>query len=434
MSRRLLLSIGLFVVVLLGCCFFLKEQLHQLDRTECFLTFLNKGNRQGHLYDAVIAYKEQKIPLIRYVDFIDQDSTEKKVIFPMETAGDDLGMYYVIPMMSSFFNVDFQTLYFVFFIGLIVVGFILASWGFHLLFPSTVSFVISTLIYAVLAVYSLYILDVYSIVFLCVSIVPLAIYLSQSKNMYAVLFFLMFSGLILGSANIFRNHSGTGIFIFMTIGIIMLDVKPFKKTAFVAILGTFFTMPYIYINREMSARNQALLEKGFDQRMFEGFNTSHIFWHSVYLGLGYDKQNPYQIQWADDFGYNTARQMIKDQGIKGVPRINPLSMPSKYEELIQEKFWDIFLHDPVFVFKTWGLKLWQVLKIWVWFINIGLILLFFQTWSKQSFLPFIAAILFYLLPGILVYPHHMYILGGLILTGLVLIFLIDQTLNRLNLA
>lgn len=350
----------------------------------------------------------------------------------METAGDDLGMYYFVPILSSVFNIHYKTVYFLFFIGLIACGFILAAIGFHLLFPSNISFWISTLIYATLAFYTLYILDVYSIVFLCVSLIPLALYFSKSKSPYPFVFYLMFIGLVCGTSNLIRNHSGTGIILLISFAILLYDYKPFKKIAFLAILITFFILPYIHINREIDQRNQVLLTKGFNPRMFEGFNTSHIIWHSIYLGLGYDKQNKYNIKWVDQFGYNTAREMIKEKNMKGVPRINPLSMPKEYELLIQEKFFDVLTKDPGFVLKTWAMKFWHVLKIWVWFFNIGLILLFFQTFLRHEVIPVVLGIIFYLLPGALVYPYPMYILGGLLLSAMALIFMINNTLSRFN--
>ncbi len=374
LRNRAFISSVLFLILLLTSILFLKDVFHSLDQPKQYLIFNNPGKRQGHLLYAVNAYNERGISLIRYVEFIDKDSTEKKATFPMETAGDDLGMYYVIPFVSHFLNISSKTAYQVFFITFILLGFILASIGFHLLFQHLLSFVMSQLILFFLAMYTMYILDVYSVVFICVSTVPLLLYFLRSKHVFLGILFLMFSGVLFGWANLFRNHSGTGMAIFVLTSI-LLQPKGFsmiKKIALSALLITFTILPYIFIHREMKQRNQQLLAEGFDARMFEGFNTSHIIWHSIYLGLGYKKDNPYGIKWSDTYGYSTAREIIKAKQLQNIPRINPVSMPAKYEEIIQDTFFEIARKDPSFVLSVWMLKLWHVLKTWVWFFKYGI--------------------------------------------------------------
>lgn len=431
LTSRIFISNALFLLFLLLSIFLFSDFFHSLDRPKNFLTFMNMGNRQGHLYDAVKAYQEHQIPLIRNVEFIDQDHLEKKVIFPMETAGDDLGMYYFIPLLCHYTGVEFQTMYKIFYVSLLILGFFIASLGFHKVFISNISFLMAQLALAVMAFYSLYILDVYSVVFICVSFLPWMIYLYDAKRIFPLLILILLSGLVWGTCNQLRNHTGTGMLVLIILGLLMHPkLKKWQKISFVALWITFFSLPYFFMKYQRDQRDQKMIAKGFDERLFKGFNTSHIFWHSVYLGLGYDANNPYGIKWSDDYGYQTARNMIKEREMKGVPKINPLSMPSEYETLIQEKFMTVFLEDPGFVIKTWSLKFWAVLKQWVWFFNVGLVLLFFSSIPKNHWVPMGLTILFYLIPGVLVYPYAMYILGGLFLGSFATIFLLQKIMNE----
>ncbi len=429
---RFIIAGFIFVVIIILCNVF-PSLLHQLDAPDEFLIFMNKGNRQGHLYDAVEAYKAEKTDLIRYVDFVDQDQSVKKAIFPMETAGDDLGIYYFIPKISVWFNLTSIEAYNVFCYIALFGSYFIAILGFHLLFKKKTPFILASVLYGILTFFCFYVQDVYIFSFVACSFIPMIIWAAKHK-MYAVqITAILVVCFIAGWLNIMRNHAGTGIIIFLLTGIIFAlhKLTTPKKLILIALLASFFIPKWMF-HRIIENRNEQLIQKGFDERMFQGFMFSHIVWHSLYLGLGYEKDNKYGIVWADDYGYQTARQYAKENPQENIPKFNPLSMPKEYEGILKKKYTDIVMHDFSFAFKTYWAKFLSCLKKFLLFFNVGIVLLFFKKRSIKILLPFLFAILFYLLPGVLVWPHYLYIVGALSMGMVCSILLINDQIEAVK--
>ncbi len=387
---------------------------HTFDVYKHKLIFLNEGRRTPHLFDAVNAYNDLQIPLIRYVDFIDSDSVEKKFIFPMETTGDDLGIYLVIPWLSKTFNIHYKQAYLYFFISMVLLGFLIANIGFHLLINENTKYYFSVLMLSILAFFMFYILDVYVFLFLSVCFLPLLIYLFHYKSNQVVVYFsFLMIFIVLGIYNQFRAYASFGVFLFMFFYIIITCFKQssfFKPLLFVFMMLMGLGLPYIFKHQIIQLRNKTLIQRGYDSRLFSGFMYSHIFWHGMYLGLGYDKENKYGIKWSDVYGYNTVRDEIKLKNIQNIPKINALSMPQKYEEIMMRKYIYILKEDPIFILKTYFKKLLDTLSKTFIFFHIGFLGVFYKR-QKEYIFPFIIMMLFYSIPGVLFWPYYAYLTG-----------------------
>ncbi len=434
---RLLFAVTFFVAFIAFAYFITPDFFRLFDSEANFLYFFNKGNRMGHLYDAVRAHQDHGPDLIRYVDFVDANGLQSKIVVPMETTGDDLGMYYFVPKLLDFFPVlSYLQGYYIVFSSIIILGFILAVQGFNLLFVKTKDFVLATLAYSLLSFICFYAMDVYVAAFLACSIIPISLYFFCKKPSLVSTFVFVFFGALLAVCTYFRAHSSTGVVFFLFIAFITVsgEGKGLKllSTIIPFILGV--AMWSLYSSSIINKRNDQLMSDKYDNRLLEGFQSSHIFWHGAYLGLGYQSNNKYRIKWQDQYGYKVANNYAKAHSELNLPRFTPLNMTEEYEDILKGEYMDILKNDIGFIFKTYSLKFLRLLIFIFPFLLLGFVVFKFNMrGSKQLWLPAGLSILFYCLPGVIVWPHAIYVTGAITI-GLLLGILsrVDWKNNKLT--
>jgi len=393
---------------------------HQFDSKTEQLFFFEKGkqgNRITHLEDVQKAYNSYGIEMMRIIESMGANGVKSQFPVPIETAGDDLGIYYIIPKIERTLTLGMENSFVFFFWILILCSFVLINIGISLLTKDTAAYIISTVITIFLCFFCFYMLEVYLFSLLAIAIVPLFIYAFKKKP-YVITISLLIIAILLGFCNISRAHSATGVLIFITLLILFSNKNPFTKGVFILLLLIGGRIPQEYMNQVISTRNTQLNAQGYEKGMLEGYQNSHLFWHTLFLGLGYDKSNIHGIVWKDEYAYHRANLYVKMNPMLNYPRFNHINMPKEYEEIMQTLYVEIIKKDPIFIITTYSKK--AIVTFFKSFLFLPSLLLFIK--RKNSISTFILIglpIIFYGLAGLVAIPHFMFFIGGI---GLSVIF------------
>ena len=413
--------------------------IHQFDLHSESLIFLNRGYKVaelGYAYEGLIKTGQ---PFLGYKD---------TGFLLLEAVGDDLGQYYFVAKLFHLLNlpstpqqISFYQM--IFYSTIILLSFFIGCFGVSLIYKEKNTRIISYIYLFALSFFCLFILSTYSFYFFIISFIPLILYFinkiaHNNKNIYYFLFALI--GLLIGISNKFRIQTGTGILIFIVIYLFLISKKYLAiKNKFIIlfillIFSNFFNLYFSYL---MEKRNNWLIKNNYSHLLKADLVNEHPLWHALYLGLAYDRDekytgpytffvsglfNKYNLWWDDDCGYKKANEIL------GYERYNYNYWDRDYENIIKNEFLKILKNDPFFVIKNIILKTKKVLIYVFLSMNIGLIFLFFNKTEKKLLISFLAVILFYIAPGILVWPDPRYFLGGICMSVFLTIFLINDFL------
>ena len=156
-------------------------------------------------------------------------------------------------------------------------------------------------------------------------------------------------------------------------------------------------MPYGILLKEEKNRDGFLASHLAD---YKPATSSHPFWHSVYIGLGYIP-NKYKIQYLDQSGMAAALAVD--------PKVTLYS--EEYNQILKDKIISILKNDFGFIVKVVMAKMAMVLLYIVVFANVGIFLCGKQRPGLSVLFPFLLSGFFYSIPGLLVMPNQRYILG-----------------------
>jgi len=328
------------------------------------------------------------------LQLIDSDGVQ---FFPSGIS-DDIGLYYFVPKLVRCFGISLDQAIYIFFHGMVFTSLVLALIGFFLLSKSWIFRAISSaglFIFWVLACRGL--TDVYLVqTAIVMAVIPLALYFLK-KNRVTIPFFLFifFSGISIGVSHYIRLHSSVGVLLFLCLGILFfLSAQWKKKVTLLAVLLAGILIPFLHFNSVLKERRQ------FFGDTYETFEPRHVFWHSIYAGLGF-LDNKFGIKWDDS--------VI----VKKVEESHPNAVyPTKaYEEVTKQEVLKFVQNNFSFVRLTLFAKLGVIFYYLLIFANIGLLLSFF--YKKPWILEFMfwSAIAFNSLFGLLVMPFKGYLLG-----------------------
>ncbi|MCI5057866.1 MAG: hypothetical protein MRY83_17265 [Flavobacteriales bacterium] len=405
--------------------------LKNLDQPNLHLRYMNKGYRIAHYTHAVCGLQQGDLPLLQCVDYV-RDGKQLSTYLPMEAAGDDLGAYLIIPYVSKLFDYQVLPAYYATFLSIVCISFFCFSFFFFSELRTRKALLFAHISLLIFTLFSIYILDVYVAGVLSVAITCFAYSNIRSKSRNLIIMAIV-AGLILGICNSIRLHTGTGMLILSSCFLLLVRVQNLKLGARVlAILLLFLTsnVSKFSINSIIDSRNEIMLSKGFDPTMLEKFVDSHIVWHGIYLGLGYEADNPYGIKWLDSHGYSVGKKMAETKGQTSGHNYNPLNMRTDYEQNIKERYFQILKADPWFVIRTYLKKSWSCFWKFLIFFNLGIISLFLVKPKWRKMLPFGLTICFYFLPGIVTYPYIMYFISSCALGIILSSVLFDQMQSR----
>ena len=392
---------------------FILNKKHLFDH----LSFLNTGYRQGEINYCVDGYAKTGQYLLRSYSQNDVDSTKGSTLIldPIENLGDDIGIYFFVPLIKNYFNINrtYQA-YYLLFSTIVILGYFLAITGICLLYKNQTIRILGGIFIGLTAFFSLFIFDVYVWAFLLTSLIPLYIYAIQKthdghkKSFFYLIFFFIFIGVMIGFGNIFRSHSGTGVLIFIFIHLLLQKKQVFKIPFKIILLLVIFSatlLPHQILDSYIKNRNQWLEQH--EIKIEKTTISSHVLWHPLFLGLGFIDNNKHGIEWSDQYGYKVANT------IKPSLNVTSMQMSSEYEEIVKNKFREIIHKDFAFVLKTYLLKSFYVFLFLLPFLFLTIQYAFKNKLPFNLIFPFVAGISFYLLPAILVWPFPMYFLGAI---------------------
>lgn len=206
------------------------------------------------------------------------------------------------------------------------------------------------------------------------------------------------SGVLLGTANILRSHSGTSVALFMVVIVLFhlqLDLK--KKLALILLGTTAMATPFLYMKTLLDRRdaflkdqNPATIEVG----------RWHPFWHSVYIGFGF-LENNYGIRYNDRVAAEKVRSIT--------PEARYLS--KEYEQILRKEVLRLVWAHPFFTIRTLAAKMGVMWLYLIVFANLGLWAAFHRPKPRPVEGAFWVALGFGSLVGLLTVPHPQYVLG-----------------------
>jgi hypothetical protein len=298
---------------------------------------------------------------------------------------------------------------------IILAGFVLGITGIKLLYNNRKLRIISYIYLSFFTFFCFYIYSVHVWAYLLVSIIPLFIWIVKKSVRDKKISFLYISivliGIIIGIGNQFRSQSGTGLFLFILTYLIFMKKDSLKINHKIIVIILLFVSTLLcrtYFNFVLEKRDAWL--KDNHQGVSGTLDIKHPYWHAMYLGLAYIKDNKYGIVCEDWYAFRKAYLIdpTLDFKFKYWAVIS-----SRYEEIIKNLYFDILENDPVFVMKTYFLKSIEILLYILIFFNIGIILLFLVKPGYKKYVPFLLGVAFYSIPGILFLPQLRFILGAL---------------------
>ncbi len=339
--------------------------------------------------------------------------------YPVENLGDDMGIYYFVPLIMHLFHSDTYLAYLYLFCTIVFISYCLSVIGISLLFENTYIKLFAYFYMAVFAFASLFILDNYIFAYFITSLIPLLYWLWKKhsegdiKTIYLILA-LLATGLLAGIANQFRLYSGMGV-ILIVIAFIALqkNTSILRKLIFIGVLLSTLPLCKMYFNHEISQRDKWIEANG--NCLPSSKMSGHITWHNIYLGLGI-VDNKYGILWRDTVAFNKAKQYNP----------NLYNMTPEYISAIKNEYLSIVKNDLLFVLKTFVYKSFYILLFVIIFFNYGFSLIRKVKFNYRIFLPLLLGILFYILPALLTFPLPHYLLGALNILVLSELFLINE--------
>ena len=415
LENKLKIYLKFFLIIVVCVFSFFKLKNHDLLK---HLYFTNVGYRIPVIEDVDEVYSKFKVPFL-FPEKINNELVYQKV----ENVGDDLGIYYYLPLVKNVFG--FKTIlstYHFFFIGITFISFLICVIGLKYLLKSKKAFYISTIYTFLFHFFLLFILDVYVINVLSISLIPLFLYRYQNKkDSFYYYVFLFIVGCLIGFSNLFRAQSGLPLLFFIGIYLMINWKSTGIKTIIFSFLIIFCGMfvEKLHFSELKNDRKEFLLQHPNKYQIKT--NEQHVFWHPLYLGLGF-LENKYGIKWKDNYGYNSVNKVNKKINVSF------RSCGYEYEKEVKKMYTSLLIKDPLFILKSYIYKFIYCFFIVLIAINFLVVRIKKSIFSIKN-IPFAIVLLFSVLPGVIVWPIPMYILSFVFLF-LIWIFLeMDESVN-----
>ena len=414
-SNKLKFYLKLTFIVIFCVFSFFKLKSHDLLK---HLYFKNIGYRIPVIEEVDNVYQKYHIPLL-FTEKIKNEIIFKKV----ENIGDDIGIYYYLPFVKKTFGIEtINSTYLFFFIGITILSFLISVIGLMYLMKSKKTFYLASLFVFLFHFTLLYILDVYVINVFVISFIPLFIYLFKYRKHTVYFFiFLFILGCLIGFSNNFRAQSGLALLLFIITYFILnrkdIGVKKILISLLIVLSGMLLEKTHFNFLKKGRDNFLEIHPNNYQIKT----NDQHIFWHPLYLGLGF-LDNQYGIKWKDNFGYNAVNKVNKKINVSFT------SCGVEYEKEVKKMYISLFFQDPLFIIKSYFYKFIYCLFILILAVNFLFIKIKSSIFSIKN-IPFIIVLLYTVLPGVIVWPIPMYILSFVFLF-LIWIFLeIDESFN-----
>ncbi len=329
-------------------------------------------------------------------------------------AVDDIGIYYFIPKFATFFNLPFDQAVSLFYGGILLCSFFIASAAAWFFLKSRLAKIYAMFCFLVLTILPWKFGDNYTFLS-TTTLVTVPVFLAaydRLKNMRWMGGILFMLGVVLSLGNFLRSHAGTGALIFIFVLVFFhkeWDLK--RKTLFLIILGLGMACPKIYFQHLIKSRNQFLKE---NVAGYTPVPARHPLWHSVYLGLGF-LNNEYVREGIDDYAFQKARS-VKPEVIL---------YSHEYESILRNEVFKIIKSHPYFFMRTIFTKLGVLFMYFLLIANIGFYFAIRLPKPREFDFAYLGGMAAHAAIGLAVTPYHFYVLGFLAFSALFGIHSVD---------
>jgi len=327
---------------------------------------------------------------------------------------DDPGIYVFVPWIARTFDLSVQQAADAFFIAILaaatLAGLIgLWFWSRKPLVRAYGSVAILAMAYAAFRIGDVYLLP-YAVP---VAFVPWLMHVTRDRVLSPRTPWLLATvGLAGGCANAIRGHSATATALFALVLIATCTASSVvRRAAAILVLTTAFALVALSFGQLEQSRDAFLAQQA---RSLAVDRLGHPFWHTAYIGLAY-VDNPFVAEYSDVVAYEAVERLEP-----GVQRLS-----AQYERVLRDEYVRLAKEEPLFFGRSYGAKLLALLRDFVIFLNVGLVMLLLARPPKRVLAAFAVAIPFSALPGLIAIPRRDYLLGYYTLCALFAIVAVD---------
>lgn len=335
-------------------------------------------------------------------------------------ATDDLGNYLFIPQIARTFNLPIEVAADAFYYGWLATSLVVGTLGLMLCLRSWTGRAIALAFTAMLAAKVAPHGDVYLAAPCCIiACLPWAFYLAERANRtWLLVAGALLIGLTIGIANLVRGHAGTGVLIAAVILVGFASRLSFvRRGAFITALFGGLMLTSLYQSHLLRQADAFLAQNspGYSGRD----NSAHPMWHSIYIGLGYLK-NQHGIEYDDSVAAGVVRN------------IDPKAryMSTEYERILRRRVQSLFETDPDFIFRTLFAKIGYAGYLFVRYAHLGLLAACLGAVSRREAVALLCGAGFSVLPGILVMPFSSYLLGFTTFSSMIAVICLGRSAER----
>jgi len=331
---------------------------------------------------------------------------------------DDIGIFYMIPMLSRTLRISLGDASDLFFACIILVAGLLGAVGLMLICRTLLGRFIAVSAIIMLTLLAWKTGDVYSIQSSVVlAFVPWVLFFGRRRSDWISFAFVILTSAALESANLMRSHAGTPLMIFLAwIFMFQWRAKRHVKLLFLLVALLAMLLPVWYSHRLLQTRDTYLQTHGYTS--VAGLHQ-HGFWNVVYLGLGYIN-NDVVPGYRDEFAAAKVRE-IAPETIYASPQ---------YDEYLKREVIHIVVQHPLLVMETLAAKLGVIAGYVLVCANLGLIAAYRYSKGWPTEVAFWSAMAFQALLGIVAVPAANYLLGFIAFAVLYGVISIDVPLEH----
>jgi len=365
-------------------------------------------DRHHALAEVAVGWEKTRVPLVGF------DGQQ----LVAAGCGDDIAMYYVVPMLARAARIALTDAVDLFLAGIVLISAIAGALGLILVCRVPFGRLVSIAAIVLLSLLALRTGDIYVVQSSVVlALVPWILFFGRNRrSRWQLLAFVFFGSAVLATANLFRTHAGTGVLIFMgwLVAFNPQHKRKFKLLlAFAALVG--MLVPVVYFRILLDTRDAYLKKYGHVATAFR----QHVFWHTIYVGLGYIN-NDVVPSYRDEVAQGRVREVA--------PQTIAYSL--EYERYIKLEVMRTVRKHPFLVFETLAAKVGVIVGLVLVCANLGLVAAYRYPKHWPIEVAFWNAIAFQALFGILAIPVLPYLLGLIAFTVLYAVISIDVALQR----
>jgi hypothetical protein len=344
----------------------------------------------------------------RYRDLVNSEAgLEKTHVLGVEldngrvsTTIDDLGLYLIVPWLALKLGLPLNTSYDLFIVLLSAASFISGVSGFLRLTSALWPRLVATTALALVSILAaVRVGDVYvAMGALPVALVPWILVAARRRSLPLFLEVGAIAGAMAATANVVRSQSGTSLLLFLVVAWALGANVPARiRLAGVGAAFLGLGLGWAAFRTVVAKRDALLAAQGVNSLLLR---HGHPFWHSVYVGLGYVR-NDAVPEYRDEVGIAKVCSMDPRAGF----------VSTEYERDLRSATWQLARARPTLVIHNLLAKAAVILFYVLVFGNIGWIALFRRPLALEVDLAFLVAMAFDSLFGLLVAPYLGYLFG-----------------------